>query len=66
MKRNHLHLTYYIKHRTFLQVDRTVLERVVSTVLKMPANEKGSYPFHINIKANGSPAFKQYVKKFEG
>ncbi len=54
----HLHVTFWIKHYTFLQINRELFGKVTSRLLDMP---EGS--FHIDFKGSGRASFKEYVDK---
>lgn len=57
--RLHLHITFWIKHYTFLQINRELFGKVASKLLGMP---EGS--FHVDFKGSGRASFKEYVDKF--
>lgn len=57
--RLHLHITFYIKHKTKIQLDRARIQKVASSLLDLDGNT-----LHINISATGMPNFKDYVKKY--
>lgn len=65
MKRLHLHATFSIKHRTYIQISPEAVRKIASVVLKMPANPaSGRYPFHVDISGkNAGKEYKRYVKK---
>lgn len=56
--RLHLHISFFIKHKTKLMIDRAKLEKVASSLLDIDKKQ-----LHINIQVSGVPSFREYVKK---
>lgn len=54
----HLHISFFIKHKTKLMVDRAKIENIASTLLGVDKKI-----LHINIQVSGVPSFEEYVKK---
>lgn len=59
MHRLHLHITFYIKHKTKIQLDRAKIQKIASELLGQEGDT-----LHINIKASGLNSFKEYVGKY--
>jgi len=54
----HLHLTFWIKHKTMIHVDRDMVKKVIERILKMDPNK-----MMINFQATGQTSFKEYIDK---
>ncbi len=54
----HLHVSFFIKHKTKLMVDRAKVEKIASTLLGIDGKT-----LHINIQVSSLPSFREYVKK---
>jgi hypothetical protein len=55
----HIHVTYWIKHFTYLQLNRSAFEKVVSAILGQPIGS-----FHINFRVHRMMGFKDYINKY--
>lgn len=56
----HLHVTFNIRHRTYLQINKEALVAVSAAILELPEGT-----FHVNIRASGR-SFQQYANKAVG
>lgn len=54
----HLHISFFIKHKTKLMVDRAKVEAIASALSGIDKKN-----LHINIQVSGVPSFREYVQK---